>query len=147
MEVNGSETSSGSSGMMLTYDPFTMMTMREVKGSRILDSQYDGRKERVLKIDNINGTVTKTLYLHGLNDFPIMQKSSAGDERLYVCGLSGLVATRVNANWYYVHKDHLGSTRLVTNSSLFVSSSVYRGGGKRAILNCCEGALLLNHKN
>lgn len=108
MEVNGSETSSGSSGMMLTYDPFTMMTMREVKGSRILDSQYDGRKERVLKIDNINGTVTKTLYLHGLNDFPIMQKSSAGDERLYVCGLSGLVATRVNANWYYVHKDHLG---------------------------------------
>jgi len=51
-----------SSGITMTYDPFTELTMREVKGTRKQNYQYDGKKERVLKIDS-NGTVVKTLYL------------------------------------------------------------------------------------
>jgi len=112
----GNMVSSGSQGLSnITYDPFTQMTMSVTNGTRTMSYQYDGRKERVYSHDNINGT--KTLYLHGLSEFPIMVKKSDGTEYAYVYGPTGLSAMRVNSAWYYVLRDHLGSTKLLVNSS------------------------------
>jgi len=40
-----------------------------------------------------------------------------GTEYAYVYGPTGLFAMRVNSAWYYVLRDHLGSTKLLVNSS------------------------------
>jgi RHS repeat-associated protein len=111
-DVTGNITGSGSSGTVNTYDPFTQLVMRIVKGGTTDSLQYDGRKECVYKkMDSI-----QTLFLHGLNDYPLMIKSG-GDEYLYVYGIGGIVAMRANGTWYYVMRDHLGSTRLIVSSS------------------------------
>jgi len=102
----------------IKYDPFTQLTMIEKKTSG--DStqlEYGGAKQRVLKSVTVDGQTTKTQYIHGVNDYPIVEKTSSGDERTYVYGPTGLIAVRVNATWYYVLKDHLGSTRVVFNTS------------------------------
>lgn len=44
---------------------------------------------------------------------PLMEKVSDGTERTYVYGPTGLIALRVNTTWYYIHKDHLGSVRVL----------------------------------
>jgi RHS repeat-associated protein len=99
----------------MTYDPFTELTMREVKGTRKQNYQYDGKKERVLKIDS-NGTVVKTVYLQGLNDYPLMVINGS-NEYVYVYGIGGMVAMRVNGTWFYIMRDHLGSTKLIINNT------------------------------
>lgn len=114
-DVTGNITSSGSQNVNFLYDPFTMMTKSATQGSTILSYQYDGRKERVYRHKSTDGS--KILYLHGLSDFPIMQKLSSGDEATFVYGKGGLVAARLNSTWYYIMRDHLGSTRLVVNTS------------------------------
>jgi RHS repeat-associated protein len=114
-DATGNITSAGSSSTTMTYDPFTELTMREVKGTRKQNYQYDGKKERVLKIDS-NGTVVKTLYLQGLNDYPLMVINGS-NEYIYVYGIGGMVAMRVNGTWFYVMRDHLGSTKLIINNT------------------------------
>ena len=114
-DATGNITSAGSSSTTMTYDPFTELTMREVKGTRKQNYQYDGKKERVLKIDS-NGTVVKTLYLQGLNDYPLMVINGS-NEYMYVYGIGGMVAMRVNGTWFYAMRDHLGSTKLIINNT------------------------------
>ncbi len=78
--------------------------------------EYDGKKERVLK--NVTyGTTTSTLYLRGMNDYPLVEKTSSGIEKKYIYGPTGLIATLENNKTYYIVKDHLGSTRAVMNGA------------------------------
>ena len=119
-DATGNITSAGSSSTTMTYDPFTELTMREVKGTRKQNYQYDGKKERVLKIDS-NGTVVKTLYLQGLNDYPLMVINGS-NEYMYVYGIGGMVAMRVNGTWFYIMRDHLGSTKLIISNTSFVAA-------------------------
>jgi RHS repeat-associated protein len=117
-DVTGNITSAGSSSTTVTYDPFTQLTSTETKANRSLSFEYDGRRERVLKKDSTSGSAAfKTLHVHGTSDFPIMMKTSSGNEVLYVYGNGGIVAARINGSWYYVHRDRLGSTRLIVNSA------------------------------
>jgi RHS repeat-associated protein len=111
-DQTGNITSAGSTNTTLTYDPFTQLTMRMVSGGTTANLQYDGRKERVYK--EVNGS--KTLYIHGLNDYPLTVKTGS-TEIVYYYGPTGIVAAMVNGTYYYIHKDHLGSTKIVTNSS------------------------------
>jgi RHS repeat-associated protein len=100
----------------MTYDVFTNMTMRVSEAGRCQKYQYDARNVRVMKIDSTT-TTTKTLYLHGLNDYPLVEKTSSGTERRYIYGASGVIAIKEGTSKRYVQKDHLGSTRVLYNES------------------------------
>jgi RHS repeat-associated protein len=99
------------------YDPFTLLTMSETTATNgTLYFEYDGRKERVLK-KVVGSTTTSTLYLRGLNDYPLVEKTSSGTERRYIYGPTGLIACIENNVAYYMLKDHLGSTRALMNGN------------------------------
>ncbi|MBI1767564.1 MAG: RHS repeat-associated core domain-containing protein [Bacteroidetes bacterium] len=77
---------------------------------------YDRRKERVLK-KVTQGSITSTLYLRGMSEYPLGEKTSTGMSRQYVYGPTGLIAAVDNSTTYYTFKDHLGSTRAVMNGA------------------------------
>ncbi len=124
-----------------TYDPFTQLTMVEDNGGTTNDSlEYGGARQRVFKKTTVSAgqnivvggglspmlsgpTITTMLYIHGGNDYPIMEKISTGEDKMYVYGPTGLIAMRDNSTWYDVHKDHLGSVRVLATSSGTASSS------------------------
>ncbi|MGB2869515.1 MAG: RHS repeat-associated core domain-containing protein, partial [Bacteroidota bacterium] len=97
----------------IAYDPFTQMTMSETKSGTTTSYQYDANKVRVYR----EASGVRTVYLYGLEDYPVMTKTSAGVEKVFVYGPTGLIAMRDDESWYYVHKDHLGSTRLLSDES------------------------------
>ena len=133
--------SSPMSTFSFTYDPFTQLTMVEDNGGTTNDSlEYGGARQRVFKKTTVSAgqnivvggglspmlsgpTITTMLYIHGGNDYPIMEKISTGEDKMYVYGPTGLIAMRDNSTWYYVHKDHLGSVRVLATSSGTASSS------------------------
>ncbi len=133
--------SSPMSTFSFTYDPFTQLTMVEDNGGTTNDSlEYGGARQRVFKKTTVSAgqnivvggglspmlsgpTITTMLYIHGGNDYPIMEKISTGEDKMYVYGPIGLIAMRDNSTWYYVHKDHLGSVRVLATSSGTASSS------------------------
>jgi RHS repeat-associated protein len=52
------------------------------------------------------------MYLHGFNDYPLVEKTTSGVERRYIYGVTGLILIEDENNVKrYVQKDHLGSTR------------------------------------
>ena len=57
------------------------------------------------------------MYLRGTNDYPLTEKTSGNVNRFYVYGPTGLISLIDNGSTYFVLKDHLGSTRVVLNSS------------------------------
>ncbi len=57
------------------------------------------------------------MYLRGTNDYPLTEKTSGNVNRFYVYGPTGLISLIDNGTTYFVLKDHLGSTRVVLNSS------------------------------
>ena len=132
--VTGLITNAGSSGKSFSYDAFTQMPMQVAGGGTTTNLQYDSRKERVYK----EVSMVKTLYIHGVADFPIMEKTSTGTERLYIYGQGGLVAMRVDGVWRYVLRDHLGSTAVVASSS---------GAGIEWYVNDPYGYKLASHEN
>jgi RHS repeat-associated protein len=85
---------------------------------------YDGEGQRVRKLVNEN---LRFIYGIGGQQLAEFDGSSGALKKEYVYGASGLVATieptAVNANGTrYTTSDHLGSPRLVTNSSAGVAS-------------------------
>jgi RHS repeat-associated protein len=116
-DPTGNLTYTGSTNWNIAYDVFTQMSMQNTRTSESILFQYDGRKERVLKqyLYPGPGSPLKTLYIHGTADFPIMQKMSDGTEVICAYGPTGLLAVKINSQWYFIIKDHLGSTRVVTN--------------------------------
>ncbi|MBI3764885.1 MAG: RHS repeat-associated core domain-containing protein, partial [Ignavibacteriales bacterium] len=101
----------------ITYDAFTQLTMSVTTAANgTISFEYDGRKERILK-KVTNGSTTSTLYLRGLNEYPLTEKTNSGTSRQYVYGPTGLIACIDNGTNYYMLKDHLGSTRAVMNGS------------------------------
>jgi len=83
--------------------------------------EYGGDTQRVLK-NYTSGTSTNSrLYLHGANDYPLMEKNktSATAETLavYIYGFNGVVAKRVGSTVLFLLKDHLGSTRVAMDAT------------------------------
>ncbi|KAA0227047.1 hypothetical protein EDS67_17745 [candidate division KSB1 bacterium] len=69
-----------------------------------------------------DGSVTNSkLYLHGQNDYPLLEKdkTSAAAENLavYVYGLNGAIAKRAGSTVLFLLKDHLGSTRVAMDAT------------------------------
>jgi RHS repeat-associated protein len=65
-------------------------------------------------------------YIHGMSNFPLIEKVDYGGgelTKLYVYGPTGLIAVNDNGGWFFLLKDHLGSTRVVLNENNNVVSS------------------------
>jgi len=102
--------------------PFTQMTQQiTTTTNEQIDFEYGGDNQRVLKIFDAQGNTTKTLYLHGMNDYPLMEKTTAGtapeSRVVYIYGLTGLLAMQKDGVVYYLLKDHLGSTRVLVDET------------------------------
>ncbi|MBI2417888.1 MAG: RHS repeat-associated core domain-containing protein [Ignavibacteriales bacterium] len=79
--------------------------------------KYGGSGERVARI-TMGGQPEKTSYIRGLSDYPLVEYDDGGtNTRLYVYGQNGLIAVKDNTNWYFVVRDHLGSTRVLISQS------------------------------
>lgn len=106
--------------LQMTYDPFTQQTMSIANNNYFYIYEYGGAKQRIYSSYHSGGTTTQLLYLHGANEYPLMEKNGGnGTERVYIYGPTGLIAMYLNpaSSYYYVHKDHLGSVRLLANGS------------------------------
>jgi RHS repeat-associated protein len=90
---------------------------------------YDGDGNRLQKTEN---SITTTYIHSGINS--IYEENSTGSVG-YIYGPTGLIAKRTTidqeSNTYFYHKDHLGSTRLVTDSSKnIITASTYNPFGE-----------------
>ncbi|MES2689757.1 MAG: phosphodiester glycosidase family protein [Bacteroidota bacterium] len=112
----------------ITYDPVSQMTAFIAMKKVTAGFQYNGQDQRVLKTAvTTSGAVTKRLYVHGVNDYPLMEigQDAAGNRTttFYVYGPTGLIAIQQGARRLFTLKDHLGSIRAVidTNNQLRAS--------------------------
>lgn len=116
-DLNGNITmASDKAANGIRYDPYTQMTT-EVKPSTtdFVEFKYDAANERVMKRSAAPAQVEATVYLHGLSEYPLVDKVDNGErvyERLYIYGTTGLIAIREGSSETYIIRDHLGSTRL-----------------------------------
>jgi RHS repeat-associated protein len=71
---------------------------------------------RVYKKDVVNSVTTEILYLHdGMN--AIVERNKTGTPTEYVYGPTGIIAIKTPSSMNYVIKDHLGSTRVMINTT------------------------------
>jgi RHS repeat-associated protein len=86
-----------------------------------LTLEYSGDTQRVLKNYNNGMSTNSRLYLHGQNDYPLIERNkttvSAETLAVYIYGLNGAVAKRVGSTVLFQLKDHLGSTRVVMDAT------------------------------
>ncbi|KAA0231257.1 RHS repeat-associated core domain-containing protein [candidate division KSB1 bacterium] len=106
----------------IDYDSFTQRpTSIYLTGSRSLTLQYGGETQRVLKNYNDGSVTNSKLYLHGQNDYPLLEKDrtsvAAENLVLYIYGLNGAIAKRAGSTVLFLLKDHLGSTRVVMDAT------------------------------
>ena len=115
-----------------TYDYANRLTKVEENDSTIGEYIYDGDGKRLQKTEN---SITTTHIYLGINT--IYEENSTGSA-CYVYGPTGLIAKRTTINQefntYYYHKDHLGSTRSVTDSSKnIIAASTYHPFGETEV--------------
>jgi RHS repeat-associated protein len=100
----------------IDYDPYTQMTTAmRTSATELVQFNYDAANERVLKLATSPSKTEATLYLHGLSEYPLVDKVDNGEsvyERIYIYGTTGLIAIREGTSETYLIRDHLGSTRL-----------------------------------
>jgi len=106
----------------ITYDSFTQRPVSvSMSSGASLTLEYGGGTQRVLKNFNSGAVINSKLYLHGQNDYPLIErnKTSATAETLavYIYGLNGAIAKRVGSTVLFLLKDHLGSTRVVMDAT------------------------------
>jgi RHS repeat-associated protein len=101
----------------LTYDPFVNRTKTiTMSGGNNMNFSYDGTERRVYKKDIVNSVTTEILYLHdGMN--AIVERNKTGTPTEYIHGPTGIIAIKTTSSMNYVIKDHLGSTRVMINTT------------------------------
>lgn len=111
----------------ISYDPVSQMTTGISVQSTNVSFEYNGKDQRVLKTAVANGKTTKRFYIHGLNDYPLMEigQDAAGKRTttFYVYGPTGLIAIEQGSKRLFTLKDHLGSVRAVIDSNNQVRAS------------------------
>lgn len=111
----------------ISYDPLSLLTSSISYNNLTVNYQYNGQNQRVLKTVNDSSRVKATrLYVHGLNDYPLMEidKDSTGTSRttLYIYGPMGLIAAQQEEERLFMLKDHLGSIRVVIDTTSTVKA-------------------------
>ncbi len=106
----------------IAYDTFTQRpTSVSMSSGASLNLEYGGDTQRVLKCYTSGASTNSKLYLHGQNDYPLIErnKTSAAAETLavYIYGANGVIAKRVGSTVLFLLKDHLGSTRVVMDAT------------------------------
>jgi RHS repeat-associated protein len=116
----------------MDYDPVTGLAASiqsiDADGNKLVFA-YGANGQRMLETyQNANGSAvySQTLYLHGLNDYPLMEKVNVnGQEQTtyYIYGLNGLLAVNNGGKWQYPLKDHQGSPRVFMDEDGNVKST------------------------
>ena len=122
-DPNGNVTASNPRSLIFTYDKYFNLPASTTLLTNVTRYLYGAGNERVAKISDVGAAYDfKTIYIHGLSDYPLMENNYYPDGSygtfLYIYGPTGLIAVNDNNNeWNFILKDHLGSTRMVINSS------------------------------
>ena len=104
-DANGNMTTRGS--QTLTWDAANRLQYVDVGGVRIATYTYDAAGMRIKKTENGETTVYVGRYYE--------KNLTTGVETLYLYLGEQLVAYEVDDNLRYLHRDHLGSTAVVTD--------------------------------
>ncbi len=106
----------------ITYDPVinlaAQIQMTNAQGNRLLFNYGEYNQRVYEKYQNCEGSTVfmEKLYLHGLNSYPLVEKTKTNGTEKAVCylyGLNNMLAYLDAGKLYYPLKDHLGSTRLI----------------------------------
>jgi len=106
----------------ITYDSFLQRPASvSMSSGASLSLEYGGGTQRILKNYTSGATTNSRLYLHGGNDYPLIERNkttvSAETLAVYIYGLNGAVAKRVGSTVLFLLKDHLGSNRVVMDAT------------------------------
>ena len=89
--------------------------LKSVNGGTSGSYGFDGNGKRVKKTEG--GQTIYYVYSTAIG-WPVMEVTSSGVHRAYVMNGASVIAERsYDGNFYWVHKDHLGSGRKMTNTS------------------------------
>jgi RHS repeat-associated protein len=129
---NRTQKTKGADTWDYTYNYVNRLTQVEENNSVIGEYVYDGGGNRLQKTEN---SMTTTYIYSGINT--IYEENSTGSA-CYVYGPTGLIAKRTTidqeTNTYFYHKDNLGSTRSVTDSSKnIITASTYHPFGETEV--------------
>jgi RHS repeat-associated protein len=141
---NRTQKTKGTDTWDYTYDYENRLKKVEKNSVTLEEYVYNGDGERLQITEN---SVTSTYIRSGLD---ILYEENNNGTAQYIYGPPGLLAKRTTlnqeTNTYYYHTDHLGSTRLVTDSTKnIVSAMTYHPFGKSSIEEGSEN-LLYNGK-
>ena len=125
---NRTQKTKGSDTWVYTYDA-NRLTKVEENSTTTGEYIYDGDGKRIQTTEN---STTTTYIYSGLN---VLYEENTTGSATYIYGPTGKIAKRTTineeTNIYYVHADHLGSTRLVTDGSKnIVSAATYHPYGE-----------------
>jgi RHS repeat-associated protein len=128
---NRTEKTKGEDTWAYTWDDANRLIEVEENSEPVGEYVYDGEGKRIQATED---DVTTTYVYSGMN--VVYEENSTG-EATYVYGPTGRFAKRTTineeTNVFYYHTDHLGSTRLVTDSSKnIVSSAAYEPFGEQS---------------
>ncbi|MBU7025416.1 MAG: RHS repeat protein, partial [Theionarchaea archaeon] len=112
----------GTDTWVYTYDYADRLTEVEKNQTTIGEYIYDGDDKRLQVTED---SATTTYIYFGLN---VLYEENSTSTAAYIYGPTGKLAKRITINQesdtYYYHTDHLGSTRLITDSSKNIISAV-----------------------
>ena len=125
--LNGDVTSAQRRNIgQIDYDPLTRLTtaIQLNSDSQTVSFQYESGGQRVIKSltdDATSDEVSAKLYVHGLNDYPLIeearQNGGTSEQTQYIYGPAGLLAMYTDGNRYTVLSDNEGSVRMVLDDA------------------------------
>ncbi len=125
--------SKGTDTFSYTHDHRNKLTQVEKNQQIVAEYTYDGDGRRIQKTewsDTLQEHQT-VIYVYSGGTVIYEKNTQTGKEAAYIYGPTGRIAKKVDGLTQYYHRDHLGSTRLITDESGNVTGEVkYEPFGK-----------------
>jgi RHS repeat-associated protein len=119
---NRTQKTKGTDTWVYTYDYANRLTEVEENSATIGEYVYDGNGKRIQVTEN--GETTTYIYF----SLEVLYEENMTGIATYIYGPNGILGKRTTineeSNTFYYHTDHLGSTRLVTDSDKNIVSAV-----------------------